>query len=99
LKFVAIVALLWFGVIIVGRLGHRARERNPFPRSVLSIVLLSVVLGVAGTLFVRFALRSGNVALMLVALMMTPTLAVALGWYVTRATRTDRKRHHRPPRG
>jgi hypothetical protein len=98
LKFIAIVALLWFGVIVAGRLGPRPGEGNPFPRWVLNIVVLSIVLGVAGILFVRFAVRSGNAALMLVAALLTLGLAVALGWYATRATGGRRKRHYRPPR-
>jgi uncharacterized membrane protein len=98
LKFIAVVALLSFGVMIARRLGQPTKEGNPFPRSVLNIVLLSLVLGVAGSLFLRFAFRSGNAALMLVAAMSMLTLAVALGWYVTRATSADRRRHHRPPR-
>jgi uncharacterized membrane protein len=98
LKFIAIVALLSFGVMIARRIGHPSREGNAFPRWVLNIVVLSVVLGVGGSLFLRFALRSGNAALVLAVALLTLTLAVALGWYVTRATSTDRKRHERPPR-
>jgi predicted permease len=86
LKLILIVALLWFGVMIASRLRDRPKEEgNPFPRWVLNIVVLSIVFGVAGILFVRFALRSGNVALMLIASLLTLGLAVALGWYVTRA--------------
>jgi hypothetical protein len=98
LKFIAIVALLWFGLIVAGRLGHRSREGIPFSRWALNIVVLSIVLGVAGILFVRFAVRSGNAALMLVAALLTLGLAVALGWYATRATSGGRKRRYRPPR-
>jgi uncharacterized membrane protein len=97
-KFIAIVALLWLGLIIARRLGHQARDRNAFPRWMLNIILLSLFLGVAGSLFVRFALRSGNAALMLVAVLFTLTLAVGLGGYVTRAASAARKRHDRPPR-
>ena len=85
LKLIAIVALLWLGVVIAARLRHPAREGNPVPRWGLNIVVLSIVLGVAGPLFVRFALRSGNVALMLVASLLVVGLAVAFGWYVVRA--------------
>jgi hypothetical protein len=96
LRFVAIVALLWFGLMIAKGLGPRARGGTAFPRWALNVVLLTVVLGVAGSLFVRFAVRSGNLALMLVAALLTLTLAAALGWYVTRATSADRKRHRSP---
>ncbi|MGH2683759.1 MAG: hypothetical protein ACRDIX_11055 [Actinomycetota bacterium] len=96
LKLIAIIALLWLGIAIAKRLGHGAGGGNAFPRWVLSTLVLSVGLVVAGSLLIRFALRSGNAALMLVAAVLTLTFAVAVGWYVARAARAERKRHQRP---
>jgi O-antigen/teichoic acid export membrane protein len=95
LRFAAIIALLWLGVAFVRRLGHRPEERNA-PRWILTVVLLSLVLGVPGILLIRFALRSGNAALILVTMLFTLALAIALVWYVGRAIAGER-RHPRPP--
>jgi hypothetical protein len=96
LKLIAIIALLWFGVAIARRLGRGAGGGNAFPRWMLNTAVLSVGLVVGGSLLIRFALRSGNAALMLVAALLTLTFAVAVGWYVARAAKTERRRHQRP---
>jgi O-antigen/teichoic acid export membrane protein len=95
LRFAAVIALLWLGVAFVRRLGHRPEERNA-PRWILTVVLLSLVLGVPGILLLRFALRSGNAALILVTMLFTLALVIALVWYVGRAIAGE-KGHPRPP--
>jgi hypothetical protein len=90
LRFAAIIALLWLGVAFVRRLGHRPEERNA-PRWILTVVLLSLVLGVPGVLLLRFALRSGNAALILVTVGFALALAIGLVWYVRRAIAGGRR--------
>jgi cation transporter-like permease len=97
LRFAAIVAVLWLGVVFVRRLGNPPEERDAFSRRLLTVVLLSLVLVAPAVLLARFALRSGNAALILVAMMFTLTFVVAIVWYVSRAIIGGR-RHHRPPR-
>jgi O-antigen/teichoic acid export membrane protein len=95
LRFAAIVALLWFGMAFVRRLGHRPEERNA-PRWILTVVLLSLVLGAPGILLLRFALRSGNAALILVTVVFALALAIGLVWYVGRAIAGERRQHRYP---
>lgn len=97
LRLAAIIAILWLGVVFVRQLGHQRGERAAFPRRILTVVLLGLIIGVPGSLLVRFALRSGSPALILVAVLFTLTLVVALGWYVSRAIFGGRH-HHLPPR-
>ncbi|MGH2683762.1 MAG: hypothetical protein ACRDIX_11070 [Actinomycetota bacterium] len=51
----------------------------------------------AAVLLARFAFRSGNAALILIALFASLTLAVTLAWSVGR-TIVGWRRHERPPR-
>jgi ABC-type transport system involved in multi-copper enzyme maturation permease subunit len=98
LRVVAIIVLLWLGLAFVRRMGRPPESRNA-PRWILTVVLLSLVLGVPGILLIRFALRSGNAALILVTLLFSLALAIALVKYVARAMAGDRRhpRHPRPP--
>jgi O-antigen/teichoic acid export membrane protein len=97
LRLVAIVALLWLGVVLVKRLGRPSEERDPFLRRVLTVFLLSVVLVAPAILLARFAFRSGNAALILIALLASLTLAVTLAWSVGRMMIVGWRRHDRPP--
>lgn len=95
LKIAAIIALLWLGVAFVRRLGRRPEERNA-PRWILTVVVLSLVLGVPGILLLRFALRSGYAPLILVTVLFTLTIAIGVVWYVGRQM-TGERRNHGPP--
>lgn len=96
MRLVAIVALLWLGVVFVRRLGRPAEERDPFLRRMLTVFLLSVVLVAPAILLARFAFRSGNAALILIALVASLTLAVTLAWSVGR-TIVGWRHRERPP--
>jgi hypothetical protein len=96
LRFAAIVALVWVGVVLVRRLGNPRVERDSLVRRLLTGLLLSLVLVVPAILLARFALRSGNAALVLIALFITLVLTVALAWRVGRGL-VGGRRHRRPP--